>query len=226
MKTFDKLDKLGIKNAFISKPYDFSCENKNRKKDVSKLLKVKEDKVFFCNQAHTNIVSISSLYSENDECDGLITNEKGTTLCVYLADCQGIFLYDDVKKVIGVVHSGWRGTFGKIVLNAINLMEKEYGTNKKDILCFFSPSIHSCHFEVSEDFLKNADLNDYIVDKKIKNGKFKYFIDLVSFNKDILIKEGIRKNNIFDMNECTVCADYYSYRKDKTKKRNGFIISL
>ena len=43
-----------------------------------------------------------------------ITNQKGVTLGLRFADCTPIFFYDPVKKVVGNIHSGWRGTVKKI----------------------------------------------------------------------------------------------------------------
>lgn len=227
IKTFSKLDELGIKNAFVGGFIDFSNDNQNRKKEISKILNVNEDKVFCCVQNHTNNIA-SNPFSNLKNCDGIITNEKGVTLFTYIADCLGILLYDSNKKVIGCVHAGWRGSFNGVIINAINIMVNEYNCNKKDILCFFSPSIRACHFEVEKDVLEYAgiDLSEFIVKKQKKNGVLKYNIDLVLFNKKMLLKEGILLENIYDMNECTVCNNYFSYRKNKTKKRNGLIISL
>ena len=46
--------------------------------------------------------------------DGLITNEPGICLVTSYADCVPLYFVDPVKKAIGLSHSGWRGTVGKI----------------------------------------------------------------------------------------------------------------
>ena len=38
----------------------------------------------------------------------------GICLVTFYADCVPLFLVDPVKKAIGLSHSGWRGTVGKI----------------------------------------------------------------------------------------------------------------
>jgi len=236
MKTFKKLDELKVKNAFIGKPFDFGINNSNRKKEISKILKVDESKVFYSFQNHTNKVEIVEEEDKIDDekfvnNDGLITNIKGITLLSYVADCQGILLYDPAKKVIGNVHSGWKGTANKIVVTAIDKMVKEFNSKKGDILCFISPSIHACHFEIEDDvlnyFMERMNVDSFIVDKKTIEFRNKYYLDLIELNKKILIDCGIKKENIYVMDECTVCNDnYHSYRRDKTNERNGLIISL
>ena len=44
--------------------------------------------------------------------DGLVTNIPGICLVTFYADCVPLFFVDPVKKVIGLSHSGWRGTVG------------------------------------------------------------------------------------------------------------------
>jgi len=236
MKSFEKLDNLNIKNIFIGKPFDLGVNNLNRIKELSDFLKIDESKIFYSLQNHTNKVEV---VKENDKIsdekfinnDGLITNIKGIVLLSYLADCQGILLYDPLKKVIGNIHSGWKGTANKIVINAIKKMNTEFNCEVKDILCFISPSIHDCHFEIEDDvlnyFKERMDIDAFVVDTKSIEGKNKYYLDLIRLNKQILIDYGIKKENIYVMDECTVCNNnYHSYRRDKTNKRNGLIISL
>lgn len=237
-KTFDILNDYGIKNAFIYKSFDFGNNNLNRREELATILDVDENKIYFSKQNHTSKVEV--VY-DNDSIDnqkfidndGLITNVKGVTLLTYVADCQGIFLYDPVKKVIGNVHSGWKGIATKIVINAINKMIDEFNSDKKDILCFINPSIHSCHFEIEDDVLNYFKdklgnmVENYITFAGIKNGKNKYHLDLINLNKQILIDFGIKCENIFILDECTVCnKEYHSYRREKTESRNGCVISL
>ena len=87
-------------------------------------LGIKAEQFVFPRQTHTNCVAeISSIpEKEIDETDALITNQSGICLCVQTADCVPILLFDPVKKVIGAVHAGWRGTVKKIVEATIQKM--------------------------------------------------------------------------------------------------------
>ncbi|HKS04560.1 MAG TPA: laccase domain-containing protein, partial [Chthoniobacterales bacterium] len=55
-------------------------------------------------------------------CDGVITNQRGVCLGVYVADCCAIFLVDQNARAIGLVHSGKKGTALGIASRAIELM--------------------------------------------------------------------------------------------------------
>ena len=236
--SFEKLNEYGIKNAFIGKPYDFSETNIGFRNDIANTLNVDINKIYQCNQTHSDNVVI---VNENDDInsdkfsnvDGLITNVKGTTLMIKTADCQGIFLYDPMKQVIGNIHSGWVGTTKKIIIKAIDIMVNNFGCHKENIMCFFNPSINKCHFEIEDDTLdifKNvfgSKIDAFLNISKIKDNKQKYYLDLVGLNKQILLDYGIKENNIYIQNICTYCNhNYHSYRRDKTTLRNGCVISL
>ena len=117
-------------------------------------------------QTHTNIVKVLTKENLNDDfqdVDGLITDLKGVALVTSLADCQGILLYDPIKKIIGNIHSGWKGTLNKIIVNAIKLMEENFECDPKNIEAYICPSILKCCFEVDKE----------VVDMFYENYKYK-----------------------------------------------------
>lgn len=116
-----------VENLFTLKPFDF-----NRKyiddeficKQYKKLEKILDFKIRFKKpiQTHTNIVKIldeENFEDDFNDVDGLITQMKGVGLASSSADCQAVIFYDVKNKVIGNVHSGWKGTLNKIVENTV-----------------------------------------------------------------------------------------------------------
>ena len=154
---FKKLNEQNVTNLFTFIPYNFRKNIVSDNEIKENYNKIQNDinhqfiKIVKPIQTHTNIVKVLNENNINDEfndVDGLITNMKNIALVTSLADCQGILLYDDNKKVIGNIHSGWKGTFDKIIENAIKLMIDEFGCNPKDIEAYITPSIMDCCFEV------------------------------------------------------------------------------
>ena len=58
--------------------------------------------------------------------DGLVTDIPGICLVTFYADCVPLYFVDPVKKVIGLSHSGWRGTVGKIGKVTVETMCREF----------------------------------------------------------------------------------------------------
>lgn len=152
--------------------------------------------------------------SDIEDTDGLITDEIGIPLVIFSADCVPILLVEPKRRVIAAVHSGWRGSVKRIVDVAVRKMVKHYGADVSEIQAAIGASIGPCCFEVGGE---TAELfpQEYVSPKQ--NGKFT--VDLWSFNRDILISAGMRRENISLAGECTVCNKdkYYSYRAHKEK---------
>lgn len=50
------------------------------------------------------------------------------------ADCVPLYFVDLKNKAIGLSHSGWKGTVGKIGEQTLISMKKNYGTEPKDVI--------------------------------------------------------------------------------------------
>ncbi|HLO04968.1 MAG TPA: peptidoglycan editing factor PgeF [Symbiobacteriaceae bacterium] len=84
------------------------------------------------------------------DCDAIISDQPGLALVVTAADCVPVLLYDPVRRAVGAVHAGWRGTVLGIAGKAVQAMVQTYGCNPADILAEVGPSIGSCCYEVDE----------------------------------------------------------------------------
>lgn len=150
--------------------------------------------------------------------DALITNLPGIPLMTFYADCVPIYILDPVNKAIGLVHSGWRSTVLHIGEKTLEKMRLQYGTRPEDCLTAIGPSIEKDCFEIGEDVAEifSQSFNGYEDIVFIKeNGK--YMADLWSANRQMLIKAGVKKENITESEMCTKCNGelFFSHRRDK-----------
>ena len=83
--------------------------------------------------------------------DGLLTDEPGIVLATFYADCVPLYFVDVRHKAIGLAHSGWRGTVGRIGKKTLEAMHTEYQTDPQDVVCAIGPSICQGCYEVSGD---------------------------------------------------------------------------
>ena len=234
---FEELSKYDdVIHLYTKKPFNLDMDNlEGEFKKLEEMAGYKFDKLYISNQTHSTNIECVDKESKSllNDVDGFVTNIRGVALLTKSADCQSVLLYDPVSKVIGNIHSGWKGTLNKIIDNAINIMITEYSCNPKDIKAFICPSILKCCFEVDEDlveaFKKVFDnIDDLIILGDIKDGKQKYFLDTVTINKREMLKLGMIEENIYLSNICTMCNNdkYNSYRGDKTPSRNVALIAL
>ena len=66
-------------------------------------------------QIHSTKVQYINSPGNYNKVDGLITDNPNIMLTLKVADCVPIYLYIPDSKIIGLVHSGWRGTVNGII---------------------------------------------------------------------------------------------------------------
>lgn len=80
--------------------------------------------------------------------DGLITNDPSVCLGIYVADCCAVYLVDPKRRVLGLLHSGRRGSELGITGVAIERMRAEFGCEPGDMTVQLSPCIRPPHYEI------------------------------------------------------------------------------
>ena len=89
-------------------------------------------------QVHGNKIAVVDTPFKTDKefpaCDGIITNQRGVALGVYVADCCAVYIVDPKTAAIGLVHSGRKGTEFGVVTNALNQMIERFESDPKDMI--------------------------------------------------------------------------------------------
>lgn len=103
-------------------------------------------------QVHGSDVAVVDEAMAADECfpncDGLITNQRGVCLGIYVADCCAVYLVDPVRNATGLVHSGKKGTELGIVSKAVEAMGAHFGSRAPDLIVQLSPCVRPPHYEI------------------------------------------------------------------------------
>lgn len=151
--------------------------------------------LFTAQQIHGNEIAVVDSCNhgtpgrESRGCDGIITNQRGIVLGIYVADCCAVYIVDPKTPSIGLVHSGRKGTELGVVTNAITQMTDRFGSDPSSMIVQFSPCIRPLHYEVD------------------------FAAEIVRQCRALGVKE------IYDPAVCTACDldRYYSYRAEKGK---------
>jgi copper oxidase (laccase) domain-containing protein len=122
-------------------------------------------------------------------CDGIITNQRGIALGIYVADCCAVYIIDPKTPAIGLVHSGRKGTELGVVPNAIREMIDRFNSDPAHMIVQLSPCIRPPHYEID------------------------FAMEIMRQCRAFGVKE------IHDSGVCTACdlKRYYSYRAQKGK---------
>lgn len=195
---------------------------------MAKALGVEVEDFTYTQQTHTTNVAVVKAEDKGKrfaETDGMVTNVPGICLVTFYADCVPLYFVDPVKKVIGLSHSGWRGTVGKMGKVTVEKMTEEYGCNPEDILAAIGPSICQDCYEVSEDVIERFKENfDETLWPKLfyKKENGKYQLDLWEANHQIFLEAGILEEHLAVTNVCTHCNPevLFSHRTTGNKRGN------
>ena len=214
-------------NISLTRGDDPEAVKKNREL-IAQAIGVEVADFTYTQQTHTT--NVKRVYARErgqsfPETDGMITDVPGICLVTSYADCVPLYFVDPVKKAIGLSHSGWRGTVGKIGKNTVQLMQENFGSKPEDLLAAVGPSVCMDCYEVSEDVIKkfreNYDENLWpeIFYQK-ENGK--YQLDLWKANEIVLLDAGVLPEHIEITDICTCCNPdlLFSHRASHGKRGN------
>ena len=102
-------------------------------------------------QVHGAGVAVANAASpaQISDVDALITDDPCVCLGIYVADCGPVWLVDPVRRAIGCVHSGRKGTELGVVPAAIAAMVREFGCDPSRMIAQIGPCIRPPHYEVN-----------------------------------------------------------------------------
>lgn len=221
-----------VSHGFVSDPLSFNLSVNLRNIKASFYL-YKHSKIFFRNwviakQIHSDNFS----YIKKDKnffmpkiiknTDALLTSEEKRMIIMFFADCFPIYIFVPKIPLVGLIHVGWKGAVKNLPLKVLEELFSIYNLSSNEIFLAIGPGIQKCCFQVGEDFIKYLDdQNIKFLEKKDDN----FFFDLLGFILHQVLKFNIPKKNLEFSQICTKCnSNFYSFRRDKTKKRNiGFI---
>lgn len=220
-------------NLGVRRGDSMACVQENLKR-ISACIHTPWDKTVLTTQTHTDCVRPVTLEDAGKgyvrptdiaDVDGFITDVPDLPIACYTADCVPLLLFDPVRRAVGAVHAGWRGTVQKIGKKAVELMAATYGCKPEHVLCAIGPSIGPCHFETDED-VPRALRGAFGIDFAEPHSGGKYRVDLWQANAAALQEAGVPQANITVGALCTMCRNdlFFSNRAEHGKMGNNAAI--
>jgi len=205
---FSSLNMGNIKND------NFDNVINNRRLFYSKL-GVQESSVSLPDQIHSTNIEIVSSAGIIPKTDALVTTVGGLYLGIQTADCFPVFLYAHKKKIIGIVHAGWKGAAKNILTKTIDLMIKNLEVSLSELFVVIGPGLQKECFEV------RSDVYNQFPDQFLNSHQdaSKRYLNLSGYLREALLSQSIPPEQIFVSTDCTKCNQekYYSYRRDGEK---------
>lgn len=149
--------------------------------------------------------------------DALVTNRPGVLLLTRHADCPVLLVWDPVRSVLGLAHSGRRGSLANITHAVVTCMAELFGSVPEQITASIGPGIRRCCYEVGKEVLEEAELvGHHHTYFEHRDGRI--YMDLQGLIGDQLRSAGVQSIHGETEAECTHCgpSGLHSYRRDGT----------
>ena len=225
-------NKNGGVSKGIYKSLNCGVGSKDKKNNVKKNLKIvikkickKSKEIFLVKQTHSNkflfLSKNTKIKNRSITADAIITDKKDFPIAVLTADCVPILLFDKKRKMIAVIHAGWRGAFKGVISKVINFMLKK-GCDRKDIVVAIGPSITQKNYNVKLDF-KNKFIKKHKKNKIFfKNRNKLIYFDLPNFIKSQLKFNKISKIDTINIDTYDKKNNFFSARRSLKLKHDDY----
>ncbi len=138
------------------------------------------------------------------EADAIFTLGTGLPLSIATADCVPVII--EGAEVAAVVHVGWRGAAAGVVDEVLSALDARGATPERAAI---GPAIGPCCYEVGDE------VAGQIPGHASRTSWGSVSVDLAGF-----VAERLSPLRTWRSDRCTyTAADLYSYRRDRTRKR-------
>jgi YfiH family protein len=184
---------------------------------ISNRLNIPAEKVFILEQVHGDIFfDTKDISIEKKEGDALYTTRTGEVLVVKTADCMPIFFWSETEQLIGIIHSGWKGTHLGISEKLFTHL-KSIGYSTNSLNAYIGPCARKKSYEVGEDLFEK--FKEYYPDAIERKDNQKYLLGI-----DLVLRKRLIENNlsfpILDSEICTMDDNPYHSHRCGDKGRN------
>jgi len=144
--------------------------------------------------------------------DGLLTDQRGVVLAIYVADCLAVYLHHRAGPALGLAHAGWRGLAAGMAEKFARRALEVYGGSPDDFDLILSPCIGPCCFEVGEEVAEAFEGVPGAVDRARETPH----VDLRRVARAQLESVGVPAGQIEEWPGCTRCQPerFASYRAE------------
>ena len=192
---------------------------------VSQKIGCKDELLITLNQTHSNkVVYLKNIGSIKNKLlgDAIVTKVKNVGIGILTADCAPILLYDPQKKIIGCIHSGWKGALNGVIKNTIKKF-KELDSNTDNLFVVVGPCIGKENYEIKADFYEKFINEDPKYEKFFnKTMNDKYIFDLRGFINKKILDLNVKNIENIEMDTFASQETFYSYRRSRLNNEKDY----
>lgn len=177
------------------------------------------DKVAALWQEHSTVIHVTDKTLDDEtKGDGIITITHNLALAIRFADCQAFVIYEPKKKVLGVLHAGWRGMAAKAITSIYDKLKEEFDVKPEETFIGAAPSLCKNCAEFSDPKNELPEHMHQFIDETN--------VDLQKAADSELISLGVPESQIERHPTCTRCEEgFWSWRRDKKEDARNYLVA-
>jgi len=153
--------------------------------------------------------------------DAMITGTPGLYMLALSADCPPVFFYDPRARVVGIAHSGWKGTVARISGRVVEAMNARFGSDPSDVVAVIGPGIGRCCYAVGRNVIEAVEESFPVAwdEGILETREGTTYFDLWGGIRRALLDAGVDAGNISSEGVCTAhnLDTFYSHRGEAGK---------
>ena len=149
-------------------------------------------------------------------CDGHATDRPGVLLAVTTADCVPVFVVDPRRRVVAMIHAGWRGAAAGILEAALDLLASGFGCDRAELRVHLGPAICGACYEVGPEVFEAFGLDAPAEPTPI---------DVRALLAGRAQEAGVRPDHLTVSEHCTLCtgSGLFSHRGGDAHRQVGYL---
>ncbi len=156
------------------------------------------------------------VHIQGDPADGHATSTSGVLLAVTVADCVPVYLVDPQRCVVALLHAGWRGIAGGILLEGVRTLRTRFRSEAVDLEVHLGPAICRNCYEVGPEVFDAL---------KLPPPPGPSPVDVRAVLVSQALGLGLEQGHISVSEQCTVCgtARLFSHRGGRSERQSALL---
>jgi YfiH family protein len=150
------------------------------------------------------------------DADGHATGVPGILMGVTVADCVPVFMVDPERRVLCLLHAGWKGVALGILEAGIQLLGTEFQSEPRDLVVHLGPAICGACYEVGPEV--HAALSQPLPNRPSP-------VDLRAVLARRALARGVEVRGITMSSFCAFCggSPFFSHRGGDRERQVGYL---
>jgi len=155
------------------------------------------------------------VHVESRPADGHATSTAGILLAVTVADCVPVYLVDPKRRIVALLHAGWRGIAGGILQQGLETL-RTLGSDAVHLEVYLGPAICGDCYEVGPQVFDALGL---------RAPSHPMPVDVRAVLVSQALGIGIREGDIAVSEQCTLCgtAGLFSHRGGRSERQAALL---